>query len=211
MMSQYVPSNNPQRTVLVKIQFGTNGWFIFPLHCARMLLSEDHRGMRFINCISHQVDAEVFSPRCLSITVGWLNQYVAIQFHVYFLCAKAEYIPLLYSRLLFACSAQKPQSKQTLMGGLTSHGIALAAGKNVGSVYKSPSQWRHNGCDSISNHQPPDCLHKRLFRRRSKKTSRLRVTGLCAENSPGTDEFPAQMASNAENVSIWWRHHALCL
>ena len=22
-----------------------------------------------------------------------------------------------------------------------------------------------------------------------------------------TGEFPAQMASNAENVSIWWRHH----
>ena len=34
------------------------------------------------------------------------------------------------------------------------------------------------------------------------------VTGLCAGNSPGTDDFPAQMASNAENVSIWWRHHA---
>ena len=30
---------------------------------------------------------------------------------------------------------------------------------------------------------------------------------LCAEDSPGTAEFPAQMASNAENVSIWWRHH----
>ena len=26
-------------------------------------------------------------------------------------------------------------------------------------------------------------------------------------NSPGTGEFPTQMASNAENVSIWWRHH----
>ena len=36
---------------------------------------------------------------------------------------------------------------------------------------------------------------------------KLRVTGLCAVNSPKTDEFPAQMASNAENVSIWWRHH----
>ena len=24
---------------------------------------------------------------------------------------------------------------------------------------------------------------------------------------PGTGEFPAKMASNAENVSIWWRHH----
>ena len=23
----------------------------------------------------------------------------------------------------------------------------------------------------------------------------------------GDGEFPAQMASNAENVSIWWRHH----
>ena len=36
----------------------------------------------------------------------------------------------------------------------------------------------------------------------SKKTSKLRATGLCAENSPGTGEFPAQMASNAQNVSI---------
>ena len=37
------------------------------------------------------------------------------------------------------------------------------------------------------------------------KTSKLRVTGLCVGNSPGTGEFHAQMASNAENVSIWWR------
>ena len=41
----------------------------------------------------------------------------------------------------------------------------------------------------------------------TKKTSKLRVTGLCEGNSPVTGEFPAQMASNAENVSIWWRHH----
>ena len=41
----------------------------------------------------------------------------------------------------------------------------------------------------------------------SKKTSKLRVTGLCAGYSPGTGEFPAQVASNAEYVSIWWRHH----
>ena len=31
----------------------------------------------------------------------------------------------------------------------------------------------------------------------------------CAGNSPGTGEFPAQMASYAENVSIWWRHHVI--
>ena len=46
----------------------------------------------------------------------------------------------------------------------------------------------------------------RFVRRRSKKTSKLRVTGLCVGNSPETVEFPAQGANNAENVSIWWRH-----
>ena len=69
--------------------------------------------------------------------------------------------------------------------------------------------WRHNGCDGVSNHQPHDCLLNRPFRRRSKKTSKLRVTGLCEGNSPVTGEFPSQVASNAENVSIWWPCSAL--
>ena len=43
---------------------------------------------------------------------------------------------------------------------------------------KNTIQWRHNGHDSVSNHQRHDCLSNRLFRRRSKKTSKLRVTGL---------------------------------
>ena len=77
--------------------------------------------------------------------------------------------------------------------------------------FGSTLQWRHNGGDSVSNHQPHDCLLNRSFTRRSKKTSKLRVTGLCVGNSPGTGEFPAQMASYAENVSIWWRHHELYL
>ena len=68
-------------------------------------------------------------------------------------------------------------------------------------------QWRHNDHDGVSNHQPHGCLLNRLFRRRSKKTSKLRVTGLCVGNS---GEFPAQRASNAENVTIWWRHHERC-
>ena len=54
---------------------------------------------------------------------------------------------------------------------------------------------RHNGRDSVSNHQPHHCLLNRLFRRRSKKTSKLRVTGLCVGNSPET---------------FWWRHHDSC-
>ena len=70
-------------------------------------------------------------------------------------------------------------------------------------------QWRHNECDGVSNHRPHDCLLNRLFRRRSKKTSKLRVTGLCVGNSSVTGEFPAQRANNAENVSIWWRYHVV--
>ena len=48
-----------------------------------------------------------------------------------------------------------------------------------------------------------------LFRRRPKKTAKLRVTGLCARNSLVTGEITAQRANNADNVSIWWLHHEL--
>ena len=39
------------------------------------------------------------------------------------------------------------------------------------------------------------------------KNQKLRVIGLCEENTSATGEFPAQRASNTENVSFWWRHH----
>ena len=69
-----------------------------------------------------------------------------------------------------------------------------------------PLQWRHNEHNNVSNHQAHDCSLNGLFGCRSKVTSKL-VTGLCVGNSPGTGEFPAQKASNAKNVSTWWRHH----
>ena len=76
-------------------------------------------------------------------------------------------------------------------------------------IDRVPLQWHYNECDGISNHRRLKCLLKRLFRHRSKKTSKLCLTGLCEGNSPGTGEFPAQRASNAENVPIWWCHHAM--
>ena len=51
-------------------------------------------------------------------------------------------------------------------------------------------RWRHNDHAGVSNHQPHGCLLNRLFRHRSKKTSKLRVTGLCAGNSPGPVNYP---------------------
>ena len=74
----------------------------------------------------------------------------------------------------------------------------------------TPLQWRHYGRDSVSNHQPHDCLLNRLFRRRSKKTSKLRVTGLCAGNSPGTVASNRQITvqyefSRWKMGHRWWR------
>ena len=71
-------------------------------------------------------------------------------------------------------------------------------------VQQTSLQWHHNRQDGISNHHPHHCLLNFFFRHKSKKTSKLHVTGLCVGNSPVTDELPAQMASNGENVSLWW-------
>ena len=51
-------------------------------------------------------------------------------------------------------------------------------------LYIYSLQWRHNEHDGVSNHQHCDCLFNHLFRCRSKKTSKLRVAGLCSGNSP---------------------------
>ena len=66
----------------------------------------------------------------------------------------------------------------------------------------------HYGRDGVSNQQPHYCLLTRLFRRRSNKTTKLRVNGLFVRNSPVAGEFTAQMAGHVESVFIWWRHHA---
>ena len=92
--------------------------------------------------------------------------------------------------------------QQTFATNLFGHFVLVSASGN-----SFPLQWRHNEHDGVSNHQPYDCLLNRLFGCRSKKTSKLHATGLCAGNSPVTGEIFAQMASYAENISIWWRHH----
>ena len=80
--------------------------------------------------------------------------------------------------------------------------------KSLSNVpWHSTLQWRRNECDDVSYHRR---LHRVLhcwFRHWSKKTSKAPRHWLCAGNSPVAGEFPAQKASDAENVSIWRRHH----
>ena len=73
-------------------------------------------------------------------------------------------------------------------------------------------QWRRNGPDGVSNHQPHHWLLKRLFRRRSKNTIKLRVTGLCTGihqspvNSPHTWPVTRKMFSFDAVIMI----HPIC-
>ena len=96
--------------------------------------------------------------------------------------------------VLTVCKLVGAQSNEISTYGRVSRGT-IPRVRRYGLLYLRSVEYDH-------------CLLNSLFGRRSKKTSKLRVTGLRAGNSPVTGEFPAQMARNAENVSIWWRHHA---
>ena len=65
-----------------------------------------------------------------------------------------------------------------------------------------PLQWRHNERDGVINPRRLDCLLNRLFRRRTKKTSKLGVTGPCEVYSPVNDDFPTKRVNNAEMFSF---------
>ena len=81
----------------------------------------------------------------------------------------------------------------------------LMKGKTNNILYYQIS-FHYNERDGTSNHRHLDCLLNRLFRRRSKKLSKLCVTGLYE----GIHRwFPSQRASKAENVSFWWRRHVV--
>ena len=74
----------------------------------------------------------------------------------------------------------------------TSPGFLTVASQSARSRLKSPASRLFT--------QP-------FIQAQSKKTSKLLLTGLCDVYSPVSGEFPAQRATNAEKVAIWWRHH----
>ena len=49
-------------------------------------------------------------------------------------------------------------------------------------------------------------IYSNVYSGADQRKHQPRVTGFCGGNSPITGGFPAQRASNAENISIWWRH-----
>ena len=100
---------------------------------------------------------------------------------------------ILLESLLFTCNIEHFISTSTLWFAHNDRHKHTFSGQSfqlIECLDSTPLQWRHNERDGVSNHQPQDCSLNRLFRRRSKKTSKHRVTGLCEGNSPVTGEFP---------------------
>ena len=97
---------------------------------------------------------------------GEYISYVYITAYVYFSLFNFSYLITFKNEFLFTIN---------VMLRLPTEGNTQ---KTHVSLKLSTLQWRHNGCNNVSNHQPRGCLLNRLFRRKSKKTPKLRVTGL---------------------------------
>ena len=86
-------------------------------------------------------------------------------------------------------SVRTYQVATRVTSGTVSH-LCLRTVLDSKSLRSSALHWRHNDYDGVSNHQPHAYLLNRLFKSRSKKTSKLCVTSLCVGNSPGPVNSP---------------------
>ena len=131
----------------------------------------------------------------------YIHIYIYTHTHIYiYICqgVKALLLWLFYVVLLW-CVVYLCNFRRNEVGrGLKLK--QLRAGDSVITVTSHWAPWRLESPASRWLAQP-------FIRAQIKETSKLRITGLCEGNSPVTGEFPSQMANNAANVSIWWRHH----
>ena len=115
------------------------------------------------------------------------------------------------STLLTLCAGNPPvtdgfpSEKASNSGSMSISWHHLTNNDQAASPYNL--QWHHNEHNDVPNHRQPHCLVNYYFRRTSKKISKLRDTVLCEGNPPVTGRSHSHRASNAKNISIWWRHH----
>ena len=117
----------------------------------------------------------VWPSKPLSLYMAMINLYFISSKHLHIEIAKL----FLFSskRMIYQTMVPEPDIS-SVAGAATSE---LRVRKLLTYCWADSLQWRHNGGDSVSNHHPHDCLLNGLFRGRSKKTSKLRVPGLCAD------------------------------
>ena len=116
-------------------------------------------------------------------------------------CSQALYIWCIYIYIYIWCVI--PAARPCILGPLLD--IMSICWKNLSVITFTPRKVVHIAhyndviVSAMASHQwRLDGLLNRMLRRSSKKTSKLRVTGLCDGNSPVTGEFPSQRVSNTE-------------
>ena len=72
------------------------------------------------------------------------------------------------------------------------------------------NQWCHDECDGVSSHRRLHCVFNRLFRRRLKKISKLRATGLCEGKSPVTFPHKGPVTRKGRRPIIYPTNGLLC-
>ena len=132
------------------------------------------KGKRFLG------HSKLVQPRCYQLSRCWFN------------------VGLVPIPLRLFLSNSKFDKKIVAIGWLCYEQGHCKVSLNFESDRNIALEWRHDGLDSVSKHKPHDCLLNRLFRRRSKKTSKLRVTGLCEGNSPGPVNSPHEWSVTQE-------------
>ena len=135
-----------------------------------------HRHHRISCFIPFHHQWQMFVKRSLAANNGW---------NVIYYCGASEFVDFSREFLMeiphrpcISSSVAVQSLSETSQWGLKSYQICL--------IVKYSLEWRHNEHGGVSNHQPHDCLLNRQLWHRSKKISKLRVTDLCAGNSPVT-------------------------
>ena len=175
--------------------------------------------LRYMISSRMEITPNSFWPR----NVIWLYKYVSRNLHTVLLCSRLGLAWLAATRVavdIFTSSCWSYMYIQcvtglTLFQVMACCFLAPSHFPNTYWIIINRVQWKSSAAileepwitkiSLIASCNPP--ILSRLFRRRSKKISKLSFTGLCEGNWPVTGEFPSQRASYAANVSIWWRNH----
>ena len=132
--------------------------------------------------------------QCFLDPVWWTKHYIQYPFLVHGVSAIAVIGQANKGSLLVHCDVEKEKA-------------GIGASYTISFITSFPLLWRHNGRDGVSNHQPHDYLLNGSFRRRSKKTSKPRVIGLCEGLLPHKQYFSGTLLGISSCASYVSRTH----
>ena len=90
------------------------------------------------------------------------------------------------------------------------HALAQISVQSLGMHFKSPQSFHYSDiimCAMVSQITSLTIVYLTISSGTDQRKHQNSMSLASVRNLPVTGEFPAQRSSDAENVSIWWRHH----